>query len=402
MIRLTLSALLLFCALPAAASEDPLQIVVSLDEQQMQVFRGAEMIAEAPVSSGKLGHETPTGVFSILHKKQFHESNLYSNAPMPWMQRLTWTGIALHEGKLPGRPASHGCVRLPKGFAKELFDMTRAGGHVVINSGMIAPRAISHPVLPQPEAPRMPAPVAYNPVPDFNQAASLASGMSTSGSSAQPSVKAKTAKPLRILITRRDRRQAVTEMQEILKRLGHYKGEVDGLVGKATGAAVQSFQELHGLNKTGIFDPATQTAIYKTANIAEPSTGRIFVRQGFEPVFDAPVSIRDIDKPLGTHLFTTSGFDKKNGKSGWNVLTLDNRLTSYKRAIYNMDRKASDLVEPGAALDRIVIPPDVMARLSAMLTPGSSVAISDTGLGPHTGWQTDFIVTTNVSSDRQG
>lgn len=380
--------------MPAMASQgEPLQIVVSLHEQQVQVWRGSELIAQSPVSSGKPGHETPTGIFSVLHKKKYHESNIYSNAPMPWMQRLTWTGIALHEGTLPGRPASHGCVRLPDGFAEELYTMTGAGAHVVINGSLVEPRSVSHPVLPMPSRPAALVVASYDPVPQYGEAAPLISGLEASTGTV---VDVKDDKPLRILITRRDRRQAVTEFQAILKKLGHYSGDVDGLVGKATGAAVQSFQSLHGLTPNGTFDPQTQAAIYKTAGLTEPATGRIFVRRNFEPLFDAPIHLRQAELPLGTHLFTATTFDKANGSTGWNVLTLENRLSGYIRAIYNIDKNAGEFVSPLAALDRIVIADDVRQRISDMLTPGSSIAISDTGLGSHTGWRTDFVVTTEL------
>ncbi len=384
----------LAATLPAMASQsDPLQIVISVHEQHMQVWRGSELVAQSPVSSGKPGHETPTGIFSVLHKKKYHELNIYSNAPMPWMQRLTWTGIALHEGKLPGRPASHGCVRLPDGFAEELYSMTSAGAHVVINGSMVAPRSVRHPVLPMPGAPPALVVAGYDPVPQYGESAPLISGLEKSTGAI---VDAKDDKPLRILITRRDRRQAVTEFQAILKKLGHYMGEVDGLVGKATGAAVQSFQSLHGLTPNGTFDAQTQAAIYRTMGMVEPATGWIYVRRDFEPVFDAPVFLRQPELPLGTHLFTVTGFDKVAGSTGWNVLTLENRLSGYMRAIYNIDKKASELVSPQAALDRIVIPDDVRQRISELLTPGSSIAISDTGIGPNTGWRTDFVVTTEL------
>lgn len=383
--------------IPAMASQgDPLQIVVSLHDQQMQIWRGSELVAQSPVSSGKPGHETPTGIFSVLHKKKYHESNIYSNAPMPWMQRLTWTGIALHEGKLPGRPASHGCVRLPDGFAEELYSMTSAGAHVVINGSMVAPRSVRHPVLPMPSPPAALVVASYNPVPKYADANPLISGLRPS---ADAGVNTEDDKPLRILVTRRDRRQAVAEFQAILKKLGHYNGEVDGLVGKGTGAAVQSFQSLHGLTPNGTFDAQTQAAIYRTMGMAEPATGRIFVRRDFEPVFDAPVYLRQPELPLGTHLFTASGFDKPGGNTGWNVLTLENRLSSYMRAIYNIDKDADERVSPEAALDRIVVPDDIRQRISEMLTPGSSIAISDTGLGPYTGWRTDFVVTTELPAN---
>lgn len=123
-------------------------IVVSLAEQRAYVFRADKLMGVTTVSTGKPGHETPSGEFKILEKKEFHRSNLYSDAPMPFMQRLTWDGIALHAGDLPGRPASHGCIRLPKAFARQLFDLTTMGGTVTIvedtfgDPGLYAPTPI--------------------------------------------------------------------------------------------------------------------------------------------------------------------------------------------------------------------------------------------------------------------
>lgn len=99
-------------------------IVVSTSSQQMHVFANGKLWASSPVSTGKAGKETPSGYFAILQKKPFHRSNVYSNAPMPFMQRLTWDGIAIHAGHVPGYPASHGCIRLPTAFAEELFELT--------------------------------------------------------------------------------------------------------------------------------------------------------------------------------------------------------------------------------------------------------------------------------------
>lgn len=107
-------------------------ITVSLASQQMHVFRDGVLWRSSPVSTGKRGKETPEGVFAILQKKTFHRSNLYSNAPMPFMQRLTWDGIAIHAGNLPGYPASHGCIRIPRAFAAELFALTNAASTAVI------------------------------------------------------------------------------------------------------------------------------------------------------------------------------------------------------------------------------------------------------------------------------
>lgn len=117
---------------PEAAPAGPMVIVVSLPEQRAHVYRGGVRIGVSTISSGKPGNETPTGVFAILQKSRHHRSNLYNNAPMPFMQRLTWDGIALHAGRIPGYPASHGCVRLPTAFAEKLFEATENGMTVVI------------------------------------------------------------------------------------------------------------------------------------------------------------------------------------------------------------------------------------------------------------------------------
>lgn len=107
-------------------------IVISKASQRMYVFKDGLPWASSPVSTGKKGHATPAGVFPILQKKTFHRSNIYSNAPMPFMQRLTWSGIAIHSGHLPGYAASHGCVRLPHAFAKKLYALTRASATTVV------------------------------------------------------------------------------------------------------------------------------------------------------------------------------------------------------------------------------------------------------------------------------
>jgi lipoprotein-anchoring transpeptidase ErfK/SrfK len=107
-------------------------LVVSLALQRIYVYRGGALVGVASVSTGKRGKSTPSGAFTILQKARFHRSNLYSNAPMPFMQRLTWTGIALHAGVNPGYPASHGCIRLPLAFARDLFGMTALGTSVLV------------------------------------------------------------------------------------------------------------------------------------------------------------------------------------------------------------------------------------------------------------------------------
>jgi len=128
----------------------PLVGVVSLRRQRITIFSGATPVDSAPISSGKEGHRTPKGVFSILQKNRWHESNIYSGAEMPFMQRLTWSGIALHAGQLPGYPASHGCVRLPMSFAERLFTMTRMGGRFIVADDLPSPQVVAHDRLPVP------------------------------------------------------------------------------------------------------------------------------------------------------------------------------------------------------------------------------------------------------------
>jgi len=131
-------------------------IVISKATQEMYVFKDGALWGTSPVSTGKRGHDTPVGMFPILQKRVFHRSNIYSNAPMPHMQRLTWTGIAIHAGKLPGYPASHGCIRLPAAFAKSLFAITEMGETTVIvtnnrvTSGSQARRLAVAMPMPQP------------------------------------------------------------------------------------------------------------------------------------------------------------------------------------------------------------------------------------------------------------
>ncbi len=123
----------------ADSGTGPVAIMVSIDRQHLYVWRGGALIGISTVSTGKPGKATPLGEFRILQKNVHHRSNIYSNAPMPYMQRLTWTGIAIHGGDLPGYPASHGCIRVPLAFAKLLFAATDMGGVVSVSDGQSGP-----------------------------------------------------------------------------------------------------------------------------------------------------------------------------------------------------------------------------------------------------------------------
>ena len=149
---------------PEISPEGPLMILVSIPEQMMHVYRNGILIGRSTVSTGSKGHDTPGGVFTILEKRQSHRSKKYNNAPMPNMQRLTWTGIAMHSGQLPGYAASHGCIRLPYDFSQLLFATTSRGGTVVIGDGKTpTPHLASNPGLllaPKDFSPEMLRPLA--------------------------------------------------------------------------------------------------------------------------------------------------------------------------------------------------------------------------------------------------
>jgi lipoprotein-anchoring transpeptidase ErfK/SrfK len=150
-----------------AKPQGPLIIAISIDKQKVRIYDANGFFAESPVSTGMKGHSTPMGVFSVIQKDKFHHSNIYSGAPMPYMQRITWSGVAMHAGVLPGYPASHGCIRMPMAFAVKMWNWTRMGARVIVTPGEITPANFSHPllmaqkVMPQPavaEEPKADAP----------------------------------------------------------------------------------------------------------------------------------------------------------------------------------------------------------------------------------------------------
>ena len=131
----------------SAKPQGPLIIAISIDKQNVKIYDANGFFAEAPVSTGMKGHPTPTGVFSVIQKHKLHHSNIYSGAPMPFMQRITWSGVAMHAGVLPGYPASHGCIRMPMAFAVKMWNWTKMGARVVVTPGEMSPASFSHPLL---------------------------------------------------------------------------------------------------------------------------------------------------------------------------------------------------------------------------------------------------------------
>ncbi|MHC5654510.1 L,D-transpeptidase family protein [Stappia sp. ICDLI1TA098] len=365
---------------PLVDEDAPLQILVSLSEQRLDVYRGTRLIETTRVSSGKAGHGTPTGVFSILEKRRRHFSNIYDNAPMPYMQRLTWSGIALHEGRVPNYPASHGCVRLPRGFAKNLFGMTEHGGHVIVTRGRTHPDEIVSAALPGSGSratevasldesivglrPGLPAPAIADSEP------------ATVGAIGNVELQAQPGEPLRMLITRATPVERVREMQRLLDRLGYRPGPVDGVMGRKTREAIRLFQEGAELPITGNPTDVVLKALYKEAGESGPSTGRLLVRRKFKEIYAAGITLKDPDAPLGTYLFTLIGKDR--GGPRW----------------MGVAAEEVEGVSAASVLDRIEWTAEARAFVEGQLAIGSSLTVTDRPFRLHSGLGTDFVVMT--------
>ncbi|MCY6381388.1 L,D-transpeptidase family protein [Hoeflea prorocentri] len=418
--------------LPKARPERPVLMLVSIDNQTMRVFAGSELVYRSDVSTGKPGNDTPTGIFSVLEKRRYHESNIYSQAPMPFMQRLTWSGIALHEsGDVPDYPASHGCVRLPAGFAKKLFGFTGIGAHVLIADDEVSPRPISHDKLFYPGG--RPADIA-NPAASVVSATVKPMQRKDSGSlltfgEPQEDVAAnpigvslpvsdgyvmrtgfdpsltpvgeddgfefpQSKEPIRILVTQRTGRELVRDIQMMLNQLGFDAGEADGLIGADTGAAILRYQKSRGEQPTGAVSVALARQLHLDTGRGAFSTGHIYVRQGFKPLFDAPVFLNDAEQPLGTHFLTALPHRDEQERLQWVYVTLSDNIS----ASALLDIKESygyRTTTAQSALNRIVMPQYVRKRLTTMMVPGSSLVITDGGLSSESHKGTDFIVLTD-------
>ena len=366
----------------AIRENDPLKVVVSLASQRISVYRGDRLLDSAPVSTGRRGYSTPSGVFSILEKRRRHFSNLYNNAPMPYMQRLTWSGIALHQGRLPGYPASHGCIRLPRQFAKTLFGLTERGAHVVVARDEARPVRISHRTLFQPthrEDIIGPSLVSAGGMTDGVDAAALAIADAEAASVRLAAFDNRDDAPLRILITRRTVREEVRGVQRMLTDLGYDPGPVDGIRGRMTIAAIKAFEQDLGFDAEGRIHDELIRTLHAAAELPPPATGHLYVRQNYVDIFDAPITIRDAEDKIGTHVYTLMNYGE--GERGrWTMLTAE----------------AVEGATARGALNRIELPGDLRRKIEDMLTPGSSVIISDHGIGRETGRGTDFIVLTRT------
>lgn len=382
--------------------EGPLQIVVSKDLQELKIYDGGMVVATSRVSTGKAGHSTPTGIFSILEKKRTHFSNIYDNAPMPFMQRLTWSGIALHaSNSVPSYPASHGCVRLPNDFAKTLFSVTRRGGHVLISDRDVAPQRIMHEALFKPSVvvPDTPLLSEAGLRPALIEAGdkSVEVAMTDPNPVSKELVVVRTEQyPIRILITRRGEREALLDLQTLLNTLGYDAGVPDGRHGKLTVTAIRAFQLAEGLKEDGMVTPDLVAAVYAKAGKGSPPNGQILVRQKFKPLIEEAITIREPEIALGTHFLLARAVDADKGTAEWYGVSMDNQLpqATTKRLGITTEADASAPDAITRTLGRLDIPADMRLRISGLMSEGASLSISDTGLGPETGDGTDFITVT--------
>jgi hypothetical protein len=326
----------------------PLQTIISITDQRISVYDNGELIARSSVSTGIPRHPTPLGVFSVISKQRWHRSNIYSGAPMPYMQRITWSGIALHAGVVPGHPASHGCIRLRKEFAIRLWHLTKRGTRVIIAANDIRPVQITHPRLFV-SKPKVASAALASP-----DAIADDAPMTTAAAHPAPTANADT--------------QQVADLQGA--------------------GSVQAAGAPRKLAPVSVF--------------VSGKSRRLFVRQGFTPLFDIPVTIQNPEQSLGTHVFTVTGFQDDGETLRWTVVSMPEKSPqppSQRRArgkqIEEISPPVSSPDKASTALDRIEIPEDVGERISKLLTLGSSLIVSDYGISGETGKDTDFIVVTH-------
>lgn len=472
---------------PQASPADPLVVVVSLRRQRLTVFNKNGAVTASPVSSGQPEFPTPTGVFSVIGKEIEHESNIYEGAAMPFMQRLTWTGTAMHAGNLPGYAASHGCVRLPYNFSQKLFSMTQINTRVIVTRDDVAPQSIAHANLfapliePTPPAEQTPmanavvsrvasidgigpsiAPIVVIPpnvLPlttkakarfaetaklfdqikpaeasrsavwenvkaanraleavkaDINSLQSVVDDaqvqtnkLKRSKASAEAQLamvmrKAENAtSPETIDASGKAEDAAEARLLDIVSKLDAETEKVDTLKSalpslkarlQAAESARRALDDSLKSSNQALKDAQGAYALAKRedARYAKPVSvlvsrkdQRLYVRQGFEPVLEVPITIADPDHPLGTHVFTAMGL--KSGRTlEWQVVSLSAPRTKKS--------ESRGSVSASKALDRLSFPPEALAAITELVKPGSSLIVSDETNSQYFGNGTDFTV----------
>jgi hypothetical protein len=404
---------------PREAGE-PIMAIVSIKSQQVTFYDADGWILRAPVSTGITGRETPAGVFAVLEKDKDHHSSLYDDAWMPNMQRITWNGIALHGGPLPGYAASHGCVRMPFGFAEKLFEKTWIGMRVIISPDNAEPVEFSHPALFVPNREAIAAaPVKAEALAREAEEAAIKADEAKKAAATAPRETAMLTASLRKLEglkTRADAELATADKVLAAAKTDEAKARAEDLKQKAAAKAAGLGTQLDTakadakpkLDAAAAAKDAAKAALTrkvdtaKAANEAklalEPvsvyvsrATQKLYVRRNthkewpdggevFDASIEVPVTIRDPDRPIGTHVFTALA--SKDGGLRWTAVTIDN----------GDDAKS--------ALDRITIPQAVLDRIAPTALPRSSIIISDEPLSSETNYRTEFVAV--LSNQPQG
>ena len=449
----------------------PMQIVISINQQKLHLYADGKEVADTLVATGVPTLPTPTGIFSVIGKEKFHRSNIYSGAPMPFMQRITWSGVALHEGENIGHPASHGCIRMPREFAMKLFSVTKVGvrviiarnelkpvpfadAHLFVHKAMPAPApAAAAPAapeatrtaqagddnkktdavaLPKSETPAAAAPAAPEPA-----KAVLVSDKTTDASEPPKPETAATAAPaatdtaapagdeqpkLQPLATAEAKAAAPASQQDGLAKIvaaPPAPPSPPAATDKLRGTAATPAVALENPADAAPAPAAKPTTLVETGHattqgpisiFVSRKEKKIYVRQNFSPLFYAPVTIDHPEQAFGTHVFTAMAYLDDGATFRWNVVSLPGEPPKAKRDADNgrhtarNGRREEPVVKPvgelpppqtpAEALARIDIPQDAIDRISAMIVPGSSLVVSDQGLGEETGEGTDFIVVT--------
>ena len=415
-------------ARPAAPTEatapreagEPIMAIVSIRSQKVTFYDADGWIYRAPVSTGTTGRETPAGVFALLEKDPDHHSSLYDDAWMPNMQRITWNGIALHGGPLPGYAASHGCVRMPYEFAEKMFDKTRIGMRVIISPNDAEPVDFSHPALFVPNAQAIAAAPAR-----ADAATREAEAAATAADEAKKAVAPAARESAAITASLRKLEMLNTRAQAELAYAGKVLAAAKTDDAKAKAEDLKQKAELKATDAQTQFDTAKTEAKAKleaaatakdTAKAAaakktdtgkaatearlalEPvsvyisrATQKLYVRRNthkawsdggevFDYSIEVPVTIRDPDRPIGTHIFTAMA--KNDTGLRWSVVSIDE------------GDSAKD------ALDRITIPQDVLDRIAPTAAVRSSIVISDEPLSKETNYRTEFVAV--LSNQPQG
>jgi len=398
----------------------PLQIFVSINQQKLHFYSGGAHVADELVATGVPGHLTPMGVFSVIERDRYHHSNIYDNAPMPYMERITWSGVALHEGVGLGHQASHGCIRMPQDFAARLWQLHTMGMRVVIARPELWPTEFADAHLfvhKQKAGPSASLPqtvktaLTIDPGTKTDAADPPAGGKRddlVTGSESAPAGAPQV--PARV----RSNQATQPTLSEVLKVA------VDAAAPKEVDLAATDAADLSAPGATDDIPlpPAKPAQLSDGGNgpiaiFISRKEGKIFVRQDFTPLFEAPVQIDRPQQPLGTHVFTALDYMPDHATFRWNVVTLPPEAAKgeqhYKYVTDAWGRRKRELVEepavepaqlqqpaetPQEALARSQIPQDVIDQISELMVPGSSLVVSDHDLGPETGSGTDFIVIT--------